>query len=246
MRTLATWGLAQQGVLLEGGDGGIYRRSSSYYGGFLEFHERQSGHHGSARHGMELYFPHRSSSGRRTTARWATAYAGRHYRLEPDPGKTATAATWQSITPRGSRAMRPSVILTATIILAAFKQDTSSTRTTTSSAPTPIDTSFVGNDAQFDTPIKLNAVDPQRLLVGGYSNLYESIGSGRHVCQPGPSWRKCGQQFRSKLASLRRPGRWRAESRSDLCRQRQHRLQAYDGGRAHQRHCCRWCRALRR
>jgi subtilisin-like proprotein convertase family protein len=40
-----------------------------------------------------------------------------------------------------------------------------------------IDTSSI-TDSQFYTPIKLNAVDPHRLLVGGSSNLYESLNEG--------------------------------------------------------------------
>ncbi len=40
-----------------------------------------------------------------------------------------------------------------------------------------IDTSSI-SDPQFNTPLALNAVDPQRLLVGGYSNLYESSDQG--------------------------------------------------------------------
>lgn len=50
---------------------------------------------------------------------------------------------------------------------------------------TNIDTSSI-SDPQFYTPIKLNAIDPHRLLVGGFSNLYESFNQGDSFVSLGP------------------------------------------------------------
>src|SRR4051812_5055473 len=50
----------------------------------------------------------------------------------------------------------------------------------------PLDTTVIGNDAQFYTPIRLNAVDPTRLLVGGFSHLFESTNQGDSFVDLGP------------------------------------------------------------
>jgi hypothetical protein len=45
---------------------------------------------------------------------------------------------------------------------------------------TVIDTSVV-TDAQFKTPLELNAIDPQRFVIGGSSNVYESLDMGATI-----------------------------------------------------------------
>ena len=105
---------------------------------------------------------------------------GTMYQIAPGPlpgtaSPRRTAATWPC---RWTRSIRRSRSATPVIKTWAAFCVKSTMPATTWSAPTyPALSGFVG-DAQFVTPVEINAVDPRRLIIGGSTRTYESFNQG--------------------------------------------------------------------